>query len=500
MRDLVGADADNFVAMVLPRGESKKLETKRVSGKMVHKALETICAFANTDGGMLVLGIEDLDKAKGNARLFGIEENLDAVDELQRKLNTHFVPPLGGVVLTRIACRLRDGSAGHLLALRVAKSDKVHSILDDGTWTRLERGNRSMSATEVVELSFKRGERSTESDALPVSVDLLDTAAWRTFAGSRGFLSGSVGDRLYRIGLAKKSGDDLLPTRAAILLFADEPGALLAAHGSRADIRVFHYRGNQVEHGSVPNLKKTPKTISGAIYEQIERAHNYVLEELAEGLTLASSGFKTVHRYPERVIKEAITNAVIHRDYRLNRDIHIRIFDNRIELESPGLLPGRITPSNIERAGSFARNPLLASNLREFPVPPNIDAGEGVRMMFATMRENRLYPPLYLENQDAAQPTVTLILWNEERPPVWEQVSDWIDRNGPIANADLCKIADIDTLKASKLLKRWVAQGVLVADTTTGKRNRVYRKPSSGTPDGELPLLSEPMDNKTEET
>lgn len=62
MRDLVGADADNLVAMVLPRGESKKLETKRVSGKMVHKALETICAFANTDGGMLVLGIEDLDR------------------------------------------------------------------------------------------------------------------------------------------------------------------------------------------------------------------------------------------------------------------------------------------------------------------------------------------------------------------------------------------------------------------------------------------------------
>ena len=58
---------------------------------------------------------------------------------------------------------------------------------------------------------------------------------------------------------------------------------------------------------------------------------------------------------------------MIHRDYRLNRDIHIRIFDNRIEVESPGLFPGAITPATVAQAGSFARNPLLARNLREFP-------------------------------------------------------------------------------------------------------------------------------------
>lgn len=131
-----------------------------------------------------------------------------------------------------------------------------------------------------------------------------------------------------------------------------------------------------------------------------------------------------MHRYPERVIKEAITNAVIHRDYRLNRDIQIRIFDNRIEVESPGLFPGAITPANIGKAGSFARNPLLARNLREFPEPPTVDAGEGVRMMFAEMRAANLYPPFFNENRDAVQPSVTVTLINEERPPIWEQVSN----------------------------------------------------------------------------
>lgn len=65
---------------------------------------------------------------------------------------------------------------------------------------------------------------------------------------------------------------------------------------------------------------------------------------------------------------------------------------------------------------------------------------------------------------------------NEQRLPVWEQVSDWTDRNGPLSNGELCKIAGIDTLKASKLLKRWVEQGVLLCDDSGGKRHTVYRK------------------------
>lgn len=70
-----------------------------------------------------------------------------------------------------------------------------------------------------------------------------------------------------------------------------------------------------------------------------------------------------------------------------------------------------------------------------------------------------------------------MTLLNEERPPIWEQVSDWMDREGPIANSDLCQIAGLDTLKASKMLKRWVDQGLLVADPSRGKRNMVYSKP-----------------------
>ncbi len=495
-----GVDVEStrlLLEWALPQKESPRLETKRVSGKMVGKALETLCAFANTEGGWLLLGVEDADKAKGKDRLVGIAENPEAVDELLRKLKTHHLPPIEGIQTFRLQTSLRDGKLGVVVALYAPASDKVHSILDDGTWMRGQASNREMNASEITDLSYQRGVRSAESEPVDVDFDLLKSDTWRLFLQGRGLSPTGISDQLYRIGLAKKIDGDLRPLRAAVLLFAEHPGALLAASGTRADVRVFHYKGTIIESGEVPNLKKAPKTLSGALYRLIEQTHAYVLNELAGGLTLATSGFRTVHRYPERVVKEAITNALIHRDYRMNRDVQIRIFENRIEVVSPGLFPGRIRAATVHKAGSFARNALIASNLREFPLPPNVDAGEGVKMMFTVMRDNSLYPPQYREIRDQAQEAIMVTLLNEERPPIWEQVSDWMDRNGPIGNADLCQIARLDTLRSSRLLKRWVDQGLLMPHPDRAKRNMVYLKPAevdSNGPD----LLSMGLDNKLE--
>lgn len=202
--------------------------------------------------------------------------------------------------------------------------------------------------------------------------------------------------------------------------------------------------------------------------------------------------------YPERVVKEAIVNAIVHRDYRLNRDIFVRIFDDRIEVENPGLLPGNITPATIAKSGSRARNPLIASNLREFPIPPNIDAGEGVRTMFAEMAQADLYPPQYRESREAEVETVTVTLFNASRPSTWDVVSDWLDRRGTIANAELVRIAKMDTLKASKQLVAWREQGLLTAVPGRAKRNMAYMKP--GGVGAESSLLSELEDNNDMQT
>jgi len=80
---------------------------------------------------------------------------------------------------------------------------------------------------------------------------------------------------------------------------ADDPAGLLAR---KATIRIFHYSGTSIEYRDTPNLLKAPKTISGPLIQQIADAYEYVLNEIATGLTMARSGFETVHRYPKKVV------------------------------------------------------------------------------------------------------------------------------------------------------------------------------------------------------
>ena len=497
MIDLPPAQAAPRIASLLVARESRTLDFKRVSGKMVGKALEAICAFANTEGGILALGVADEKQEKGIARFYGIEGNPEALDDLTRKVRTQFHPPIETISFVRLPCTLRDGKGGHVVLVRTSKSDKVHSIVDDGTWTRLDAGNREMSAAEITELSYRRGVRSAESEPVAIDWGLLDTPTWAEFASGRGFgRTRPLPEQMAQLGLAEKVAGEWMPRCAAVLLFAEEPGGLLAALGTRAEVRLVIYQGKAAEAGAKPNMRKPPRTLRGSLIRLIDDTVRTVLDELSQGVELASSGFKAQHLYPERVVKEAIVNAIIHRDYRLNREIIIRIFDDRLEVDSPGVFPGAITPANIASGGSKARNPLIVKTLRDFPVPPNFDLNEGVPMMFAEMAHARLYPPQYRQTLDANHENVTVTLLNLERPTVWDEVSDWLDRNGSIANRQLREISGLDTLEASRMLRTWVAQGLLIALPSASRQQARYSKPIrsieqadslSNAPDNELP-------------
>lgn len=191
MIDHSPAQSAMVLERVLSSPESRTLDVKRVSGKMVQKALETLCAFANTEGGVLALGIEDPAKAKGAQRIYGVQENPEAVDELQRKARTQFKPAIDGIRFMRLARTLRDGQPGHVVLVQVGKSADVHSIVDDGTWTRLDASNREMLASEITDLAYQRGVRSAETESVAVPLELLDTPVWRSFVASRGLRAGT---------------------------------------------------------------------------------------------------------------------------------------------------------------------------------------------------------------------------------------------------------------------------------------------------------------------
>ena len=443
------------------------------------KKIETVVAFANTDGGWLALGVEDADKAKGHDRLYGIHENPESVDELRRQLVSRITPPLDPPPeFHEVGCTLRDGSRGSVFLVRVHKSGAVHSVVDDGTFVRLSKSNRQISAAEATELSLRRGTTTVVNGFADVPLELLETAAWREYASQR-LLTRPIAEAMRHVGLARPGADGKLrPTRAAVLLFAEEPNGLL---DSKCTIRLFQYRGDRIEHTPNTNLLRPPKTIGGPLIAQIRGAVEAIVDALATGVQVGPLGFEIVQRYPVRVIKEAITNAVLHRDYRLNADIHVRLFENRIEVESPGVLPGPVTVENLRRIGSQPRNRILVDHLREFAQPPNLDAGEGVRMMFDAMDRTNLYPPVYVTEPDVPREAVVVHLLNAERASVWDHVAAHLDRDGTIGNAEVRRILRTDDpVKASRLLSSWLAQNLLVvANPEAAKQHRRYRRPGA---------------------
>lgn len=472
---------DELIVRLLDWRENQYFDAKRAGDN--HRKLVTISAFANSEGGLLAIGIEDSSRANGRNRVFGIQEKPESIDDLRRMLRTRITPPLEPPhceppTFLEVGCTLRDGTRGSVMLIRVPKSASVHSLVDGGTYVRFERSNRHLTAAEITDLSMQRGATSAVNGLVEVPFDLLDTDVWRTYREQRR-LTRPIDEAMLHLGLARRDTQGVIrPTRAAVLLFAEEPSGLLDA---KCTCRLFHYRGDRVEHGTSTNLLRPPRTLGGPLIRQIRDAAEATIEALARGIQMGPLGFEVAQKYPVRVIREAITNAIIHRDYRLSVDIHIRIFAGRIEIESPGLLPGEVTTENIGVIGSRPRNRSLVDHLREFPTPPNLDAGEGVRMMKATMNEAGLYPPLFITRPDLEREAVLVMLFNESRPSAWDQVQHYLERHGEIGNAEVRKILGTDNpVRASRQLKSWVERGLLVvANPDAAKQHRRYRRPGA---------------------
>jgi len=142
MIDLTPEQAAPRIANLLAAHESRTLEFKRMGeNKVVRKLLEAVCAFANTAGGVLALGVADEKHGKGAARLFGIQENPEALDELVRKVRTQYHPPIETIRFLQLPCTLRDGKDGQIVLVQVPQSDKVHSIVDLDTTHRRQSGD-----------------------------------------------------------------------------------------------------------------------------------------------------------------------------------------------------------------------------------------------------------------------------------------------------------------------------------------------------------------------
>jgi ATP-dependent DNA helicase RecG len=207
-----------------------------------------------------------------------------------------------------------------------------------------------------------------------------------------------------------------------ILLFAEEPQAALP---KRCGVKIYRYKTRESE-GFRDVLAFDPKTIEGPLNEQIKNA---VQETTVITESIPRMGEDSLEKikYPAETLHEIITNAVIHRDYSVADDVHIRIFENRIEVQSPGRLPAHVTVKNVlnER---FARNGAIVRLLNKFPNPPNKDIGEGLNTAFEKMHQLGLKEPslserdtdvlVTIRHEALASPEEAILKYLDEHPTI----------------------------------------------------------------------------------
>ena len=379
--------SDEEAGRILQLEEGHYLDVKRVEIKPA-KLSETISAFANSSGGEVFVGIAEHKDVEGKPRSWVGFTDMEAANAHIKVLES-----MGALGNHYSAAFLACGAlSGYVLHLTVPKGKSVLIATDGHPYVRRNAQNLRVSTDEGLQrLRLDKGIVTFEDETVDVPLKVITNS--RTIIG---FVLGTVPsaepDEWIASQFLVNAGK---PTVAGVLLFADEPQAALP---KRSAIKIYRYRSKE-EEGSRETLAFDPVTIEGCIYDQIAAAVR-TTKQLVEGIKkLGVQGLEDVV-YPDETLHEVVTNAVLHRDYSFAADIQIRIYDNRIEVDSPGKLPGHVTVANILREQS-ARNPKLVRLINKFPNPPNKDVGEGLNTAFAAMERLRLKTPEIEERENS---------------------------------------------------------------------------------------------------
>jgi ATP-dependent DNA helicase RecG len=228
-----------------------------------------------------------------------------------------------------------------------------------------------------------------------------------------------------------------------------------------------------------------PLTIEGWAYKLIYDAVAKTQDIIEDMKRLGTAGLLAV-QYPPETLHEIITNAVLHRDYSVAADIQIRVFDNRIEVESPGRLAGHVTTENILHT-QYARNQRLVRLINKFPNPPNKDVGEGLNTAFDAMRKLRLRDPIISETASSVVVTIP----HQKLASPEDLVMEFLDSNPEIQNRiarDICGVRSENSMKS--IFKRLESRGLIEQVPGRSRFKAAWRKRQHSSNSANQPAFS----------
>ncbi len=363
----------------------------QISGAKIQKIA---CALANADGGQFIIGIKDEKEEidierhwNGSDKIEDFNSHLQALSEISPTLD-----------FSSLFLKCNDFKT-IVLQIVIEKSASVHETAAKEIYIR--QGAQSLKITDkqkVIELQFAKGATSFEEFIVSIlppeivyeSKELKDFLS--DFSPRTDPLEYVISENLIDL----KTYD---PRVAGILLFAVNPSASLPR---KSAVKIVRYETKEDEPER-DYLKET-FSIEGPLYHLIHATVDKVTEIMSEIKIWTSEGLKNMS-YPHEALWEIITNALIHRDYSISDDVQIYIYDNRIEVISPGKLPGYVTINNILDS-RYARNHKLVRTLSKYKNAPNKDIGEGLNTAYEKMKEWKLKPPIIEELERSVKVTI----------------------------------------------------------------------------------------------
>jgi ATP-dependent DNA helicase RecG len=419
----------------------------------VRPLAEALVALANSDGGLIVLGIDADGRPTNNIW----EEDAEAALREAARFCRPPVPTQWQMV------ELPDG---RFIGINVLRSLELHSLTDGRVLARRRDDTVTLSGDEIRSLAATKHTAEFETDTVPgARFEDFDADILRDYVAKREARTGakvdSVESVLREIGALDRDGH---PTTLGILLFGRNPQAFMPQSG----LVFVRFPGTEPrgEDGGIGYGRRDELT--GPMARIVERAWNIVFEEMRVGAKVNGLERDELLEYPRFAVREALVNAVAHRDYRITgRRIEIRMYADRLEIISPGGLPGYMTLDNLVEE-HFSRNPRLVNGLYYWGYIEEL--GLGIDQMIEDMVQAGHPPPEFR----ATPHLFTVVLYNQREraaTPKWTRTMNerqaralqYVRENGSITNREYHQLAPDVSQETLRLdLSDLVERGILL--------------------------------------
>lgn len=434
-----------MLRLMRQRNDDHSLEAKSGGGKLDKGFWSTVSAFANTDGGLIVLGVEE-DQATGTFRVNPDFDPRAANDRLISGFSAgQDKPPVTPIPKTQIEVDEFEGKPVILIDVFPMRGDSelgqrmpcyvTAQGLQSGAYKRVLDGDKRLSSYEVFQLSTLYEPDYSDSETVAgATLRDLDSNSWANLidsyvkAGSRiAYGTTSHVEVLERLRVLDRNG---APTLAGLLALGNYP----QQYFPQLFIDVTVHPSQEKSESSTRFLDRTH--CDGPMPVAIEDAIKAVLRNLRTRSVEQGSKMVDEPEIPEIALREAIVNAVMHRDYSpqvQGRQVQVDIYPDRVEINNPGGLWSDRTLENLDEPRSSTRNEALANLLSNLPTPSGSsrvaeNQGSGIQRMKAGMRSYGLPQPTF--HAHIGEFTVTLQRFGLLTP----ETSEWIRSVAPDAN------------------------------------------------------------------